>query len=86
MTGLTLASGFIAAHILLRFLRAGHTVVATVRTNERAKQVLSAIPEDLKSRLTFAIVPDVAVPGCFDQVYISVANWALLTKDLHHGR
>lgn len=65
---LTGASGFIAAHILLRFLQAGHTVVATVRTKERAEQVVPTIPQDLKSRVTFAIIPDVAAPGCFEQV------------------
>jgi len=65
---LTGANGFIATHVLIRFLQAGHTVVGTVRSNEKAEEALRTIPEDLRSKVKFAIVPDIAAPGAFDQV------------------
>ncbi|WP_108813513.1 SDR family oxidoreductase [Loktanella sp. Alg231-35] len=57
---LTGASGFIAKHIALQLLEAGHHVRGTVRDLSRGAEVLDAVrphlsnPEDLETRLTFA--------------------------------
>lgn len=62
---LTGGSGFIATHILQLLLSRGHEVVATVRTEEKAKIIRDAHPG---AKLTVVIVPDIAVPGAFDEV------------------
>ncbi|KAI0806538.1 NAD dependent epimerase/dehydratase [Xylaria sp. FL0064] len=62
---LTGGSGFIATHILQLLLNKGYDVVTTVRTEEKAKIIRDAYPD---AKLTVAIVPDIAVPGAFDEV------------------
>ncbi|KAI1426265.1 putative NAD dependent epimerase/dehydratase [Xylaria sp. FL1777] len=62
---LTGGSGFIATHILQLLLSRGHEVVTTVRTEEKAKIIRDAYPD---AKLTVVIVPDIAVPGAFDEV------------------
>ncbi|KAI3338362.1 putative NAD dependent epimerase/dehydratase [Ustulina deusta] len=62
---LTGGSGFIATHILQLLLSRGHEVVTTVRTEEKAKIIRDAHPG---AKLTVVIVPDIAVPGAFDEV------------------
>lgn len=69
---LTGGSGFIAAHTLDVLLNHGHSVVTTVRTQEKADK----IKESYKSyadngQLSFAIVPDIAKEDAFDQAVIS---------------
>jgi nucleoside-diphosphate-sugar epimerase len=69
---LTGGSGFIAAHTLDILLKNGHSVVTTVRTQEKAEK----IKEDHKSyvdkgQLSFAIVPDIAQPGAFEKAVVS---------------
>ncbi|RPA82715.1 NAD(P)-binding protein [Ascobolus immersus RN42] len=63
---LTGASGFIAAHILEILLKNGHKVRFTVRTEEKAQALLSAYPE-YASNVDYVLVPDIAVPGAFDE-------------------
>ncbi|KAK1239518.1 hypothetical protein MKX07_009006 [Trichoderma sp. CBMAI-0711] len=63
---LTGGSGFIAGHILEQLLSKNHTVITTVRTEEKAQKLRSAHPSS--SNLTVAIVPDIALPHAFDAV------------------
>ncbi|CAF9939878.1 MAG: methylglyoxal reductase (NADPH-dependent) gre2 [Heterodermia speciosa] len=66
---LTGASGFVAAHILESLLRHGYDVRGTVRseaTADKVRKTHSHLLEGTQSRLTFAIVPDVASPGAFN--------------------
>ncbi|KAI0970723.1 putative NAD dependent epimerase/dehydratase [Xylaria arbuscula] len=62
---LTGGSGFIATHILQLLLNRGHEVVTTVRTEEKAKIIRDAYPD---AKLTVVLIPDIAVPGAFDEV------------------
>ncbi|KAF2205997.1 NADPH-dependent methylglyoxal reductase-like protein GRE2 [Delitschia confertaspora ATCC 74209] len=68
---LTGGSGFIAAHTLDVLLKHGHSVVTTVRTQEKADKIKAAYPNYGKDKLDFAIVPDIAVPTAFDQAVVS---------------
>lgn len=61
-TLLTGGSGFIASHILDALLKRGHSVVTTVRSQEKAEQIKTSHPGVSKENLDFAIVPDVAAP------------------------
>lgn len=69
---LTGGSGFIAAHTLDVLLKRGHSVVTTVRTQDKADKIKaehkSAVGE---GRLGFAIVPDIAQEGAFDKAVVS---------------
>lgn len=55
-------SGFIAAHILEVLLKRGHSVVATVRSEEKGQKILSSHPSVGKDKLDYAIVPDISKP------------------------
>lgn len=59
-------SGFIAAHTLDILLERGHSVVTTVRTQEKADKIKEQYPK-YGDKLSFAIVPDIAQPGAFDE-------------------
>jgi nucleoside-diphosphate-sugar epimerase len=61
-TLLTGGSGFIAAHILDALLKRGHSVVTTVRSQEKAEQIKTFHPGVSKENLDFVIVPDVSAP------------------------
>ncbi|GAB7350522.1 hypothetical protein MBLNU459_g1112t1 [Dothideomycetes sp. NU459] len=63
---LTGGSGFIAAHVLDILLEHGHSVVTTVRSQEKANKIKEAHPEAGK-QLSFAIVEDIAQEGAFDE-------------------
>ncbi|KAH6851110.1 hypothetical protein B0I37DRAFT_373218 [Chaetomium sp. MPI-CAGE-AT-0009] len=66
---LTGGSGFIAAHILEQLLAKGHSVVTTVRSEEKAARIREAYPSQAASGdLVVAIVPDIAQPDAFDEV------------------
>ena len=60
------ASGFLAAHVLNEFLSHGYEVVGTVRSEDAANRVRSTHAK-FADKLSFAIVPDVAVAGAFDE-------------------
>ncbi|KAK9324565.1 hypothetical protein V1517DRAFT_316810 [Lipomyces orientalis] len=62
---LTGASGFIAGHVLKILLEKGYTVKATVRSQSKAEYLKGLYPAD--SKLTFAIVEDIAAPNAFDE-------------------
>lgn len=64
---LTGASGFIAAHTLDILLERGHSVVGTVRSQEKADKIKAQYNGKYADKLSFAIVPDIAQPGAFDE-------------------
>lgn len=67
---LTGASGFVAAHVLNSLLQHGYDVRGTVRSEASASKVRKTHSHLLNgddSRLSFAIVQDVAKPGGFDE-------------------
>lgn len=64
---LTGASGFIAAHTLDILLERGHSVVGTVRSQEKADKIKAQYNGKYADNLSFAIVPDIAQPGAFDE-------------------
>ncbi|KAF2453386.1 hypothetical protein BDY21DRAFT_382259 [Lineolata rhizophorae] len=63
---LTGGSGFIAAWVLDLLLQQGHSVVTTVRSRAKADAIKAKHPEYGSDKLSFAIVPDIAVEGAFD--------------------
>jgi nucleoside-diphosphate-sugar epimerase len=69
---LTGGSGFIAAHTLDILLEHGHSVVTTVRTQEKADKIKESYKDYVeKGQLGFAIVPDIAQEGAFEKAVIS---------------
>ncbi|KAK0634571.1 hypothetical protein B0T17DRAFT_502211 [Bombardia bombarda] len=65
---LTGGSGFIAAHVLEQLLAKGHSVITTVRSEEKAEQIRKAYPSKSADELSVVIVPDIAKEGAFDEV------------------
>ncbi|KAL9096647.1 MAG: hypothetical protein Q9165_001134 [Trypethelium subeluteriae] len=68
---LTGGSGFIAAHVLDTLLEHGHSVVTTVRTQEKADRIKQAHPNVSKDKLDFAIVKDIGQEGAFEKAVVS---------------
>jgi nucleoside-diphosphate-sugar epimerase len=64
---LTGGSGFIAAHVLDILLEHGHSVVTTVRSQEKANKIAENHKSYGKDKLDFAIVEDIAKENAFDQ-------------------
>lgn len=64
---LTGGSGFIAAHVLDILLEHGHSVVTTVRSEEKAQKIKDAHPNVPTSKLDFRIVEDIAQEDAFDE-------------------
>ncbi|KAG9529139.1 NAD(P)-binding protein, partial [Aureobasidium melanogenum] len=64
-------SGFIAAHVLDILLEHGHSVVTTVRSQEKANKIKEAHPNVSEKQLSFAIVEDIAQEGAFDKAVVS---------------
>ncbi|TVY48147.1 Ketoreductase [Lachnellula occidentalis] len=60
-------SGFIAAHVLDILLEHGHTVITSVRSQEKANKIKEAHPNTPASQLEFRIVKDIAQEGAFDE-------------------
>lgn len=60
---LTGGSGFIAAHVLEVLLQRGHSVVTTVRSQDKAQKIKDAHPKYGRDKLNFAIVEDIAQPN-----------------------
>jgi nucleoside-diphosphate-sugar epimerase len=61
-------SGFIAAHILEQLLAKGHSVVTTVRSEEKVAPIRAAYPDKTQDELNVVIVPDIAKPNAFNEV------------------
>ncbi|CEN59745.1 Putative Ketoreductase [Aspergillus calidoustus] len=70
-TLLTGGSGFIASHVLDALLKRGHSVVTTVRSQEKADQIKTAHPGVSKENLDFVIVPEISAPDAFDKAVVS---------------
>ena len=68
---LTGGSGFVASHVLDILLAHKHSVVTTVRSQEKADGIKKAYPNVSKDQLDFAIVPDVEPAGAFDEAIVS---------------
>ncbi|KAK8170764.1 hypothetical protein BC567DRAFT_230631 [Phyllosticta citribraziliensis] len=64
---LTGGSGFIAAHVLDILLKRGHSVVTTVRSQQKADKIKEAHPTYGKDKLDFAIVEDIAKEDAFEE-------------------
>jgi nucleoside-diphosphate-sugar epimerase len=65
---LTGGSGFIAAHVLEQLLKRGHSVVTTVRSQDKADKIKSAHSSYGKDKLETVIVEDIAKEDAFDKV------------------
>ncbi|KAB5589491.1 hypothetical protein CTheo_7073 [Ceratobasidium theobromae] len=64
---LTGANGFFAVHAIKDLLQRGYTVVGTVRSAAKGEELVQIFPE-YTDKLSYAVVPDIAKPGAFDQV------------------
>ncbi|KAJ7480004.1 NAD-P-binding protein [Mycena galericulata] len=58
-------TGFVATDTALAFLEAGYRVKATARTVAKAEGWISKFPQH-KERYEYVIVPDMVLPGAFD--------------------
>lgn len=65
---LTGASGFIASQILSDLIEEGFSVVASVRSEAKAQEVLDVHP-DWKGKVSFVSVPDIVAENAFDHVF-----------------
>jgi nucleoside-diphosphate-sugar epimerase len=64
---LTGGSGFIAAHCVDVLLQHGHSVVFTVRSDEKGEKILKNHPKATKDQLSYVIVKDIAQENAFDE-------------------
>ena len=64
-------SGFIAAHCLDSLLARGHSVVTTVRSQQKADKIKASFPNAGKDKLDFAIVEDISKEGAFKDAVVS---------------
>lgn len=48
-----------------------YTVVVTARSEEKGKRIIDAIPADLRDRVSYVVVSDIAQPGAFDKAVVS---------------
>lgn len=69
---LTGGSGFIAAHVLEILLQHGHSVITTVRSQEKIDGIKKAHAGVSSDKLDFRIVKDIAVEGAFDEAVKSI--------------
>ncbi len=60
-------SGFIAAHCVDILLQHGHSVVFTVRSDEKGEKILKNHPDQPKDKLSYVIVGDIAKEDAFDE-------------------
>lgn len=58
-------SGFLAAHVIHAVLNKGYNVKTTVRSEIRGQEVIASHSEH-KSKLSYAIVPDIAQKDAFE--------------------
>ncbi|KAK4153253.1 putative NADPH-dependent methylglyoxal reductase GRP2 [Chaetomidium leptoderma] len=85
---ITGATGFVGSSTLLHLLRAGYRVRAAVRSEAKIESVL-ARPQiqalNPGSRLTFAIVPDITVPGAYDDAVEEATHVIHIASPLASG-
>lgn len=95
---LTGSSGVVGNRCLIRALQQGYDVIASVRTPENANTVRrgisSTVGPDLLDKLTFVIIPDIAIPDCFDDflsevdyiVHVASPLWTISDfSDMNHA-
>ncbi|KAE8386101.1 hypothetical protein ETB97_009392 [Aspergillus alliaceus] len=63
---ITGATGFIGSQVALRVLQAGYRVRLAIRREDQANK-LRRILADYENQLEFTVVPDITLPGCFDE-------------------
>ncbi|KAK6951212.1 hypothetical protein Daesc_007743 [Daldinia eschscholtzii] len=69
---LTGANGFIAQHILSQLLEAGFSVRAVARSQSKIDALKKSFSKYVDTpQLDFGVVPDITVPGAFDEVLVS---------------
>ncbi|KAI1117884.1 3-beta hydroxysteroid dehydrogenase/isomerase family protein [Nemania sp. NC0429] len=68
---LTGGSGFIAAHVLESLLSNGHSVVTTVRSEQKGQNILESHKQYGKDKLSFVVVEDIVKPRAFDAAVVS---------------
>ncbi|KAH8683769.1 ketoreductase [Ilyonectria robusta] len=61
-------TGFVAGHVIDVLLKRGHSVVTTVRSQEKVQLIRSAFQEVDQERLAIAIVPDIASNDAFQDL------------------
>ncbi|KAE8419600.1 hypothetical protein BDV36DRAFT_251285 [Aspergillus pseudocaelatus] len=66
LTLITGATGFIGSQVALHVLQAGYRARLAIRREEQADK-LRRIFANYEKQLEFVIVPDITVPGCFDE-------------------
>ncbi|KAK3646878.1 hypothetical protein LTR56_008366 [Elasticomyces elasticus] len=67
---ITGGNGHVGFKVLVKLLEAGYTLRAAVRSSAKADAILAAPSVqalDLKSKLSFVIVPDLLAPGAYDE-------------------
>lgn len=67
------ANGFVSSHIIKTFLERGYSIRGTVRSASSATSIKSTLSE-YSSRLSFAIVPDIASANAFDEAIKGVTG------------
>jgi uncharacterized protein YbjT (DUF2867 family) len=66
-------NGYVAGHVTDSLLNAGYKVRGTVRSESSIQKVKKAYP-DHQDRLSLVVVPDITVPGAFDEAVQGVAG------------
>ncbi|KAK7440667.1 hypothetical protein CaCOL14_013023 [Colletotrichum acutatum] len=59
-------TGFVAGHVIDTLLKRGHSVITTVRSQEKSQALLGAYTDVSQDNLTTVIIPDIAVDGAFE--------------------
>jgi nucleoside-diphosphate-sugar epimerase len=65
---LTGANGFVASHILSGLVERNYHIVATVRTEQKAQEIIKLHPT-WKNNITFVYIPDIAAEGAYDEAF-----------------
>ena len=65
---ITGANGFVATHVVKKAIEAGHTVVGSVRSPPKGKELLALHPE-WNGKLDFVYIDDYARQGVWDEVF-----------------
>lgn len=65
---ITGSSGFIAQHIVKLLVIEGYNVIGTVRLESKGSKLKKNLESVKPGRFTYELVPDMAVPGAFDDI------------------
>ncbi|KAK1446599.1 ketoreductase [Colletotrichum cuscutae] len=67
-------TGFVAGHVIDTLLKRGHSVITTVRSQEKAQAVLDAYTDVSHDNFNTVIVPDIAAHGAFEGFHYNVTD------------